>query len=530
MNREYLENRFIWKRVRSKLGVIVMAEFVLGTGVVTDLREVINKISSHLERTEGIPRRVIAKSRTMEIIADRADYQGNYTEFKFCMSQDNEVCEALLHSVAGHEASCNSSRDNGHVVITCESKSEDDQEFETVMAAISQAAPWPEVWRGQGDKYRVDHISPELLFKAMMQYRASDVHLSPGVSPVFRIDGDTRSSEILEPLSAIQISSLIEEIAPTIYWEEFLKHKQTSFNYHQVGMGYSRVSAFIKSEAPHCTFRFLPEVIPSFEDLNVPEKTMISLAELHRGLLLVTGMTGSGKTTTVAALIDWINSHRATHILTIENPIEYVHTNKKAIISQRNLGSDVETFNDAITGALRHDPDVILIGEMRDSDTIKSAISAAATGHLVISTLHSNTAAEVVNRILSFFDPVERDLVKVQLRDCLKCVICQRLVPKIGGGRVPALELMLNDIKPISDGIKDGYTDLIRIGMQQSVSHSFVFEKYLHNLWKNEIIDLKHARENATDESIFNQMQMGTYSIPRLESIKHDKSSVHGSH
>lgn len=507
-----------------------MAEFVLGTGVVTDLRDVVDKITLHLERTEGIPRRVIARSRSMDLIADRADYQGPYTEFEFHLSSDNDVYEAVMKSVADHEASCKMSRDNGHVAIKCESKSEDDQSFEAVMTAISQAVPWPEVWRGQGDRYRVEHISPELLFKAMVQYRASDVHLSPGVAPVFRIDGDTRSSEILEPLSAIQINALIEEIAPPVYWEEFTKHKQTSFNYHQVGMGYSRVSAFTKSEAPHCTFRFLPEVIPSFDELNVPEKTMISLAELHRGLLLVTGMTGSGKTTTVAALIDWINSHRATHILTIENPIEYVHSNKKAIISQRNLGSDVETFNDAITGALRHDPDVILIGEMRDSDTIKSAISAAATGHLVISTLHSNTAAEVVNRILSFFDPVERDLVKVQLRDCLKCVICQRLVPKIGGGRVPALELMLNDIKPINDGIKEGHTDLIRIGMQQSVSHSFIFEKYLHNLWKNEVIDLAHARENSTDESIFNQMHMGTYSIPRLESIKHDKSAIHGSH
>ncbi|MCA9781911.1 MAG: Flp pilus assembly complex ATPase component TadA, partial [Candidatus Eremiobacteraeota bacterium] len=180
------------------------------------------------------------------------------------------------------------------------------------------------------------------------------------------------------------------------------------------------------------------------------------MAALHRGLILVTGMTGSGKTTTVAALLDWINANRTCHILTIENPIEFVHTNKKSILSQRNLGSDVESFHDAVTGALRHDPDVILIGEMRDPDTIRAAINAAATGHLVISTLHANTAAEVVNRIVSFFDPVERDLVKLQLRDSLKCVINQRLVPKIGGGRVPALEMMLNDVKAIADGIMEG--------------------------------------------------------------------------
>lgn len=507
-----------------------MAEFVLGTGTVTDVREVINKVAAHLERIEGIPRRVVARSRVMDITADREAYSGPFTEFRFSFAAQGAVAPTLLEVVAPYTDVCQVEKADDHATLHFLTPKADVARFEAAMQAFSQAMPWPEVWRGSGDQYRIEHISPELLFKAMIQYRASDVHLSPGIPPVFRIDGDTHSSELLEPLSAVQIMALIEEIAPPLYWLEFQEHQQTSFNYHQIGMGYSRVSAFIKSESPHCTFRFLPEEIPSFEDLSVPQQTMVSLAELHRGLLLVTGMTGSGKTTTVAALIDWINSHRATHILTIENPVEYVHHNKLSMISQRNLGSDVESFDDAITGALRHDPDVILIGEMRDPDTIKSAISAAATGHLVVSTLHANTAAEVVNRILSFFDPIERDLVKIQLRDCLKCVICQRLVPKIGGGRVPAIELMLNDIKPINDGIKEGHTDLIRIGMQQSVSHSFLFETYLHGLYKEGKIDIAHAREHATDESILNQMLMGTYSIPRLESIKHDKSAVHGSH
>ena len=507
-----------------------MAEFVLGTGTVTDVRDVVSKVAQHLERIEGVPRQVHARSRIMDITADREDYSSPFTSFRFTYSAQGAMAQTLQEAVAPYSDLCQVTQDGDHASLLFQTSSENDPRFEEAIQAFSQAMPWPEVWRGSGNKYRIEHISPELLFKAMIQYRASDVHLSPGVAPVFRIDGDTHASELLEPLSAIQIMSLIEEIAPPLYWQEFQEHHQSSFNYHQIGMGYSRVSAFIKSESPHCTFRFLPEEIPSFEDLNVPHKTMVSLAELHRGLLLVTGMTGCGKTTTAAAIIDWINSHRASHILTIENPVEYVHHNKMSIISQRNLGSDVGSFDEAITGALRHDPDVILIGEMRDPDTIKSAISAAATGHLVVSTLHANTAAEVVNRILSFFDPVERDLVKIQLRDCLKCVICQRLVPKISGGRVPALELMLNDIKPINDGIKEGHTDLIRIGMQQSVSHSFLFETYLHGLYKEGKIDLKHAREQATDESILNQMIMGTYSIPRLESIKHDKSAVHGSH
>ena len=181
---------------------------------------------------------------------------------------------------------------------------------------------------------------------------------------------------------------------------------------------------------------------------------------------------------------------------------------------------DVKSFFHAVTGALRHDPDVILIGEMRDPDTIRSAINAAATGHLVISTLHANTAAEVVNRVLSFFDPIERDLVKLQLRDCLQCVICQRLVPKIGGGRIPALEMMLNDVKAVADGIMEGSTDHIRIGMQQSVSHSFLFEHYLFNLFNQKQISLERAQEFATEKSMFDQIRMGTYAVPRLEGVR----------
>jgi twitching motility protein PilT len=219
-------------------------------------------------------------------------------------------------------------------------------------------------------------------------------------------------------------------------------------------------------------------------------------------------------------MTDYINAHNSMHILTIENPVEYVHINKQSVVSQRSLGADVGTFNEAVTGALRHDPDVVVIGEMRDADTIRAAINAAATGHLVISTLHSNTASEVINRIVSFFDPVERDLVRLQLRDCIRCVICQRLVPKIGGGRIPTIEIMINDIKPISDGILSGDTDLIRVGMQQSISHSFLFEQYLYKLFKQGKIDLEHAREYCTDRSTFDQLHMGTYSVPRLDSIK----------
>ncbi len=498
-----------------------MAKFVIGMGHQPSVRNIIRIAEKQLASIEGQPGKIVTDSDYLEITARREDLKGAFGSFTFCLKPNGLPLHDLRAAAAEHPEVCQLREEEGGLVIDCQPNGEAGAEaVRQAVEALSGAITLPEVWRVEGGEYQVDPVSVELLFQAMVQYRASDVHLSPGTTPIFRIDNETHHSELIEALSAHQIRSLIRDIAPDPAWTEYEEHKQTSFNFHQVGLGYARVSAFTKNGAPHCTFRFLPEKIPSFEELNVPRDTMERLADLHRGLVLVTGMTGSGKTTTVAAIIDWINSRRALHILTIENPIEYVHTNKKSIVSQRSLGTDVESFHDAVTGALRHDPDVILIGEMRDPDTIRSAINAAATGHLVISTLHSNTASEVVNRIVSFFDPIERDLVKLQLRDCMQCVVCQRLVPKIGGGRVPSLEILLNDVKAIGDGISDGHTDLIRVGMQQTVSHSFLFEQYLHGLYKAGTVELEQARSFATDVSIFDQLRMGTYSVPRLDSIK----------
>lgn len=505
-----------------------MAELIIGVGCQKSGRRVLAILDGQVREKEGVPRKLHACSRDVEISGERPGFEGDFQSFQLRVRASGDGLEALIRAADSVGNACSRAEQDGWLVLRCPGDGKADsaaaaKAFDKLCESISL----PEVWRVRGEDYRPDRISVELLFKAMVQYKASDVHIFPGQSPVFRVDNENRQSEILPPLSAQQILDLIREIAADEEWEEFNERKQTSLHFHQVGLGYSRVSAFMKQGSPHCTFRFLPEVIPSFEDLNIPRDTMVELASLHHGLVLVTGMTGSGKTTTVAALVDWINSNKSVHILTIEHPIEYVHNNKKAIISQRNTGTDVLSFNEAVTGALRHDPDVIVIGEMRDPDTIRSAINAAATGHLVISTLHSNTAAEVVNRIVSFFDPVERDLVKLQLRDCLRCVICQRLVPKVGGGRIVALEVMFNDIKPINDGIVEGDTDGIRIGMQQTISHSFLFEDYLRRLYKEGKVTLENARFFATERSIFDQMIMGTYSVPRLDTIKAAREQAH---
>lgn len=498
-----------------------MDEFVIGIGRQSSVRKVVELVSSHITRIEGAAKTIKLRGPGLKITAERADFDSTFNRFIIRGRISEGFAQKLQAKIDEAGCPCSLTRDeNSHVLTYPSPGLEPSAAGLEALDQVTAIMGLADTWRARGENFRTDQVSIEMLFRAMIQYKASDLHLSPGNHPIFRVDGDMHHSELLYPLSGHQIREVIKEIAGERYVSEFESAFQTSFEFHQVGLGFARVSAFIKSGAPHCTLRFLPEEIPSFEELHVPKETMVNLAEMHRGLLLITGMTGSGKSTTAAALVDWINAHRAAHILTIENPIEYVHHNKKSVVSQRSLGTDVATFDQAVTGALRHDPDVILIGEMRDSDTIRSAISAAATGHLVISTLHANTASEVVNRVVSFFDPVERDLVKLQLRDCLQCVICQRLVPKIGGGRVPALEVLFNDVKAITDGILEGDTDHIRLGMQQTVSHSFLFEHYLYNLYKEKKITLDYAREFASDVSMFDQIHMGTYSVPRLEGIR----------
>lgn len=500
-----------------------MKEVVLGMGQQKSLWSVVQTADEQLRTIHGSPRRMIVRSKGIEIEAARPQFEGEFQSFTVRFSHPVQGLRDSLAAFAKQcPVACETGDVNGFLSLSCAAPSaEQVEQLHQACDALSTTFPLPEVWRIHGEEYRTVPISPEALFRAMIKFKASDTHLYPGALPMFRVDGAMRRVQTFEPLSSEQIMSMIETIAPEKHFREFNERQQCSFIYHQLSLGYARVSAFYKAGVPHCTLRFLPEKIPSFDDLHIPRTAMEKLANLHFGLVLVTGMTGSGKSTTVASLIDWINTNRSLHILSIEEPVEYVHTGKKSIVSQRDVGEDIGSFHDAVRGALRHDPDVIVIGEMRDPDTIRSAINAAATGHLVISTLHSGTASEVVNRVVSFFDPVERDLVKLQLRDALKCVICQRLLPKRGGGRLPALECLFNDTKAISDCILSGNTIGIKVGMQQDASQSFIFEKYLYDLYKQEIISLETARDNSSEPAIFEQMKIGTYAAPPLNSMLH---------
>jgi twitching motility protein PilT len=488
---------------------------ILGLGPQQNLADVVRLAELELEKSHGPSRGLVAVAPGIEVRASREGFAGPYQTYVIRLQLPPESV-AAVKSIPAHAASpCTLNEVDGAYELRCQAPASDSSN--EPLALLGELFPLPEVWHVHGEEYREDRVSIGGLFQATADRRASDVHLYPGSSPVFRVDGATLAASELEPVSGEQILALLREIAPDRDWQQFEKENQCSFNYHQFGAAFSRVSAFITSGVPHLTIRFLPEQIPSFEDLHIPRPIMEKLGAMHHGLVLVAGMTGSGKSTTVASLIDWINSNKSLHILTIEDPVEFVHLNKQSIVSQRNVGTDVATFQEGVRTALRHDPDVIFIGEMRDPDTIRAAIDAASTGHLVLTTFHSNTAAEVVNRIVSFFDPVERDLVRLQLRDSLKCVICQRLLPKKGGGRIPALEFMFNDSRLIADSIIRGDSSGIRVGMQQTISDSKIFERSLHELVKLGKISLETALANATTPEIVEQMRLGTYVPPQLE-------------
>lgn len=495
-----------------------MPEKVMGLGQQKSLGAVIKNADAEFVRYEGAPRKISGRSGWVEFVAERDGFTGDFERFRLRLKADRPTKAKLaeiFEKVKGYAT--HSEDEQGWQVYSMPKEgSTDYTSARNAVEHLMKPITIPEVWRLEGDEYANDPISVELLFRALIQYKASDIHLSPGQRPIFRIDNHARSSDLMGEISAPQIMQLIQEMSPAKDFEEFQNMLQNSFSFHQKGIGYARVSCFMRMGAPHMTFRYHSEYIPNFEDLNIPNDVMTELAAMHNGLVLICGMTGSGKSSTCAALLNWVNRNKHVHILTLEDPVEYHHQNLKSFVNQRNLGTDFISFAKGVEGALRHDPDVILVGEMRDPHTIRAAIGAASTGHLVLSTLHANDAAGVTNRIASFFDPVERDLVRQQLNDCVRAIICQKLVQRKGGGRVPALELLFNDVKPISRAMAEGNTVGIKIGMQQSLSASMLFEHYLYDLFKRDIVDIEIAREAAPEVSLFDQIHMGTYSVPRL--------------
>jgi twitching motility protein PilT len=279
------------------------------------------------------------------------------------------------------------------------------------------------------------------LLEETVRKGASDLHLLEGLPPTLRVDGDLFPLGP-KPLTSADLYSFLDQLLPEDRKNMFLKEKELDFAYEFKGRARFRINLYVQRGSIAFAIRFIPYEIPKLEDLNLPP-VLKELTRRQSGLILVTGPTGSGKSTTLASMINLINEERSLHVVTIEDPIEYVYTPRRCVISQREVGEDTHSFGNALKHVLRQDPDVILIGEMRDLETMQAAITAAETGHLVFSTLHTTSAPQTVDRIIDVFPPHQQSQIRSQLSITLEAVITQRLLKKAGGGRVPACEILI---------------------------------------------------------------------------------------
>ncbi len=270
---------------------------------------------------------------------------------------------------------------------------------------------------------------------------ASDLHLSAGLPPMIRVDGDVRRIN-LPPLEHHEVHGLIYEIMNDKQRKDFEEFLETDFSFEVPGVARFRVNAFNQNRGAGAVFRTIPSKVLTMEDLNLGQ-VFKDISMAPRGLVLVTGPTGSGKSTTLAAMVDHINDNRYDHILTIEDPIEFVHESKKCLVNQREVHRDTHGFNEALRAALREDPDIIVVGELRDLETIRLALTAAETGHLVFGTLHTTSAAKTIDRVIDVFPAEEKDMVRSMLSESLQAVISQTLMKRVNGGRVAAHEIMI---------------------------------------------------------------------------------------
>jgi twitching motility protein PilT len=343
------------------------------------------------------------------------------------------------------------------------------------------------------------------LFRIMVELGASDLHVSAGEIPIVRKDGDMMRIPGETNLRAEELFMLLEPIIPPPNRAQFDAEDDTDFAYEIPGLARFRANLFRDRHGAGAVFRTIPAKIISAEQLGLSE-AIKDLCKLHKGLVLVTGPTGSGKSTTLCAMVDLINRTRAGHIITIEDPIEFVHENKQCLVNQREIGRHTKSFKRALRAALREDPDVVLVGEMRDLETISIAIETAETGHLVFGTLHTTTAYSTIDRIIDQYPPDQQEQIRVMLSESLKGVVSQTLCKKIGGGRAAALEVLL--VTPaVSNLIREGKTFQIPSIMQTSRSMGMrLLNEALFELVESKKVEPEEALSKAVDKSGFKQM------------------------
>ena len=330
--------------------------------------------------------------------------------------------------------------------------------------------------------------------------QASDLHISVGSPPMVRHDGDVKALPGRAVLSPADIERMLLPIAPKHNCEEFKRRHDTDFAYDMPGLARFRCNFFMDRKGMGGVFRVIPSRIITAEEMGL-SKEILQLCKLPKGLVLVTGPTGSGKSTTLSALIDYINRNRSDHIITIEDPLEFVHENKKCLINQRQVGEHTESFKNALRAALREDPDIVLVGEMRDLETVAIAIETAETGHLVLGTLHTSSAPSTVDRIIDQFPADRQSQVRVMLSESLKGVISQTLCKKTGGGRVPVFEVLI--VTPsVSNLIRESKIFQIPSVMQTGKKYGMcLMNESFTDLVRNEIIEPQEAHAKALDKA-----------------------------
>ena len=334
-----------------------------------------------------------------------------------------------------------------------------------------------------------------------VQNDASDLHLSAGSPPLIRVDGDVRKLGV-PSLDDKGVNALVYDIMNDRQRKEYEENLECDFSFEIPGLARFRVNAFNQNRGPAAVFRTIPSKILSLDDLGCPD-IFREISDTPRGLVLVTGPTGSGKSTTLAAMVDYINASKNDHILTIEDPIEFVHENKMCLINQREVHRDTLSFTAALRSALREDPDVILVGEMRDLETIRLAMTAAETGHLVFGTLHTTSAPKTIDRIIDVFPAEEKSMVRSMLSESLRAVISQCLIKKVGGGRVAAHEIMIG-VPAIRNLIREDKIAQMYSSIQTGMQHGMqTMDQCLQNLVNRGMVTKEHAMEKATDKNQF---------------------------
>ncbi len=324
---------------------------------------------------------------------------------------------------------------------------------------------------------------------------ASDLHLSAGLPPMIRVDGDVRRIN-LPPLEHQEVHALIYEIMNDKQRKDYEEFLETDFSFEVPGVARFRVNAFSQNRGSGAVFRTIPTKVLTMEDLSLGQ-VFKDISMVPRGLVLVTGPTGSGKSTTMAAMIDFINDNRYDHILTIEDPIEFVHESKKCLINQREVHRDTHGFNEALRSALREDPDIILVGELRDLETIRLALTAAETGHLVFGTLHTTSASKTMDRVVDVFPAEEKSMIRSMLSESLEAVISQTLLKKVNGGRVAAHEIMIGT-PAIRNLIREGKVAQMYSAIQTGGALGMqTLDQCLADLVRKNMINRDIAREKA---------------------------------